>query len=267
MSDPMSEKLLRAVLRATPRISWDKRCPNERQLAAYIDSELDPELLSRLESHLAACKRCSAAVGFGVRAQDTSQPTVVPPALLQKARALGSTPRRPQAMGWRRGPLTAAACLTGALVSYLRVPEPILQIRTESVPEPAAPGGMDAAVPCAPSQAPAPPRPAERKTVRNTTPGNQALQVESPREGARVAASNFELRWTRVAAALFYEVQLLGADGTLLWQERVEDVRIWLPAKVSLVAEASHYVLVRAHLADGRILKSRAVEFIPVATK
>jgi anti-sigma factor RsiW len=96
MSDPMSEKLLREVLRASPRATWWSRCPDERHLAAFVDQKLPPERRSRLESHLARCTRCSEAVGLVAKVQDASPRAVVPgfagePALWEEGRQARGT--------------------------------------------------------------------------------------------------------------------------------------------------------------------------------
>jgi hypothetical protein len=101
--------------------------------------------------------------------------------------------------------------------------------------------------------------PAEVRSV----PGQLvAPQILSPAEGSTVFREQTDLRWRAVAGAIYYEVQLVTAEGDVLWQERTEKTATRLPRTVPIAPGQQVYFWVRAHLRDGKTLKSAPVGFM-----
>jgi hypothetical protein len=82
-----------------------------------------------------------------------------------------------------------------------------------------------------------------------------------PREGSIIESEKLEFRWHKVERSLFYEIRLVTADGSLVWERRVEAPRARLPADMRLTAGQKHFVWVRAYLPEGKTLKSSTVGF------
>jgi hypothetical protein len=88
-----------------------------------------------------------------------------------------------------------------------------------------------------------------------------APQILWPEEGSIVGRERLEFRWRDVAGAIHYEVQLVTAEGDVLWQDRTEKTGVRLPAAVPIAPGQEVYVWVRAHLLDGKTSKSDPVGF------
>jgi hypothetical protein len=100
--------------------------------------------------------------------------------------------------------------------------------------------------------------PAEVRSV----PGHVvAPQILSPVEGSVVGREQVDFRWREVAGAINYEIQLVTAEGDVLWQDRTEKTGARLPGTVPIAPGQEVYVWVRAHLLDGKTSKSDPVGF------
>jgi hypothetical protein len=86
-------------------------------------------------------------------------------------------------------------------------------------------------------------------------------QILSPEEGSIVGREQVDFRWREVTGAIHYEVQLVTAEGDVLWQDRTEKTGARLPGTVPIASGQEVYVWVRAHLLDGQTLKSDPVGF------
>ena len=100
------------------------------------------------------------------------------------------------------------------------------------------------------------------RQVRSSPSERLQLQLVVPREGQTIAAGVERIAWTAVPKALFYEVEVVSEDGTLIWQHRVEQTTVVMPARPELQTGVRCFASVRAHLSNGRVLKSRAVGFL-----
>jgi hypothetical protein len=109
------------------------------------------------------------------------------------------------------------------------------------------------------SAAPAPETsPAE---VRSKTGQLVAPEVLSPQEGSIVGREQIDFRWREVAGAIYYDIQLVTAEGDVLWQGRTEETGAKVPGTVRIAPGQDVYVWVRAHVLDGKTLKSNPVGF------
>jgi hypothetical protein len=229
MTDDDLERLLSS--KESPRSHRAWRCLDEVTLAAFVDGTLPESARSRVQGHLADCGMCLQHVAAALRAPETPPPEV-PARLLARARGLAEPPAHGTlAPVWRWSMASAAAGLV--LVAAIHV----WQSRTAP-----APGTSPAEVRSVPGQPVAP-------------------RILSPVEGSIVGREQIELRWRGVAGAIYYEIQLVTAEGDVLWQERTEATGARLPGTVPIAPGQEVYVWVRAHLLDGKTLKSDPVGF------
>src|ERR1043165_8718002 len=104
----MDEKELTTLLRSQDfkQSSRTWRCPDENQLAAYVNGQsLDRQ---KLERHLADCKHCRETASFLLNQFDPDES--VPAAVLVRARRLGEN-ARPVKWIWGWAAAGAAACV------------------------------------------------------------------------------------------------------------------------------------------------------------
>jgi len=76
------------------------RCPDEHDLAAYVEQQLIGAERERVESHLAKCDRCLQQVGFLVKNADgVARP--VPARFLAGAKQLDTAAPRNSPIAWQ----------------------------------------------------------------------------------------------------------------------------------------------------------------------
>jgi len=253
----MDEKKLGRLLRAKKikALSRGWRCPDETQLAGYVDARLSESDKNRLESHLAECDYCLGQVAALLRLEGAAMPDSVPPALLARARDLVPAPAPPSVWPVARWGAVAAVTACIAVVTAVWIH------RQESeTPLPPTPGMQSPAIstPAPPAVAPPATTPREVRTVK---PAGPSLQLLAPREGLALPPEARDFRWTRVPASLYYEVRVMSADGDLVWEGRAEGNQARLPENVQLVSGTRYFVSVRAFLPDGKSLTSPVVRF------
>lgn len=204
-------------------------CPAEDLLVAYVQSRLAEEDRARFEHHLADCGFCRSQIGFLARADELGPLPPVPTHLLAAASGEHSVASL-RLRRFRAAPyaLAAAAAFAGVMVLLpLRGPAP-------------APEGETRAPAVAVAGAP---------------------EIVHPEEGQRVPRSALDLWWRESPGALGYRVELVDADGDLVWQGRTAATRLQLPAGVALEAGRTYFVWVSAQLPSGGHLRSAAVGF------
>jgi hypothetical protein len=229
MSEDDLERLLRSKGSRRKHRAW--RCPDEVTLAAFVDGRLPESARSRVQGHLADCGLCVEHVAAVLLSRETATPEVPAP-LLARARELAESPTDgAPAFAWRWSAVSAAAGLT--LVAAVLV----WQVSTAPTPE------------TSPAQ------------VRSNSGQLMPPEVLSPEEGSVVGREPMDFRWRAVAGAIYYEIQLVTAEGDVLWQGRTEETGAQLPGTVRIAPGQEVYVWVRAHVLDGKILKSDPVGF------
>lgn len=212
-------------------------CPDDAQLADWVDGGLLPEVRERLVNHLADCDFCCGQVGFLSRARGMGPPPEVPLHLLAAAKA-----GRSWGPGWLSGwlrpiPVAAAAAVAAGLLLAMLVASPW----GRSWPLPVGSEG-DRVV----------------RTVRG--PAGAPLIVR-PVEGESLSRGALELKWEEAPGALFYTVQLVDAKGDVAWEGRSDGTHLAVPSGAALAPGQSYFAWVIAHLRSGTIVRSPAVGF------
>lgn len=246
----MNETPPNSLMQRTPR------CPDDDRLAAFVEHRLSEAQASEMEAHVSTCDYCVNQVSFLLDLQDSQLPEV-PAALL--ARVSSPPSARPwwSAMGLRWAP--AAAALAGIVLVASVVLQRPAERETPSEPpvthEQPSLAPAPAAQPQVPPQTTAPP-----PETRSQTPLAAAPRVIEPRSGDALSRQGFDLRWTPVPNALFYDVRITAPDGQLKWSKRVDSSQARVPGGDGLPA-GTYFVWVRASLPEGKFVRAQAVSF------
>lgn len=231
--DQMKELLRRPAEAARHTIS----CPDDYQVASYIDGGLSEGDHSLFELHLDECDYCIERVGLLGRARESEIEATVPEMILARSRRLAGGASRQQARTaspprWRNAPRWAAAAVVVLLLGFLAGRE---------FPETAAPESDH--------------------QVRTIDLGALAPRVIFPEEGATVDPGNLIFNWTMISDSLYYQVRIVNDEGDLVWQERVAGTQWKLPSGLSLSPGAEYFVRVDSYLAEARSLNSDYLVF------
>ena len=228
------------------------RCPDEHELAAYVDQQLIGAERERVESHLAKCDSCLQQVGFLIRHAD-GVATPVPARLLASAKQLETAAPRNPPIAWQWAGVAAAIAVVAIAGGLWREAQlnnagghPVQVATAQREQAPGIPGN---------------PNPEAETSVRGGSPGVSRPVVLTPRPGATVYPSDFIIGWEPVANAVAYEVRVVTADGSLVWRKRVRDISVRPPIH-TLRPGRKYFVWVRAFLPDGDTQVSAAVSFI-----
>ena len=270
----MDEKHLKDLLRIrqsqSGRRGW--RCPDEIQIAAYVDHQLEGAAVESISTHLANCDFCLNQISFLLQARDWANPDEVPADVLRRARNL--VPRksvRATTWGWRWVAASAtAACLVLLLafitLRFLRPPtvnapsEPLIAQQHQPDMVPLAQNSPATRV--APQPSVPKPRPVEPAAPAIRSGGqNLSLTVLSPRNGARLQRSELDFRWQPVADTAFYDLTVVTAAGDLIYETKTEDTHLRIADDIPLVPGGKYFVSIRAHVRGGKTVKSDIVSF------
>ena len=225
-------------------------CPDEHQLAAYVDQQLIGAERERVESHLVKCNWCLQQVGFLTR--QTQVPAApAPSALVQRAKALQAAADTKALFGWK---WVAAAAVIAVVATGLVVWREVRSNTEQSVVVATAPRSPALAIPDKTKSA-------ADNAVRGASPPGSLPLVLYPEPGAVVHSSDFTIRWEPVPNATAYEVRVVTAEGDLVWHKRVQEDSV-SPPKWALRSGSKYFVWVRAWLANGKTQQSRAIGFI-----
>jgi hypothetical protein len=85
-----------------------------------------------------------------------------------------------------------------------------------------------------------------------------SLRIITPADGSRIAPGS-SIHWHSIENSMYYEAQLMSADGELLWKAKVEADQAAFPADIAVPAEQKCFLVVRAYLPDGKTVESGAV--------
>jgi anti-sigma factor RsiW len=229
--DHLTSLLAAGVVDATGRLPT---CPDEHQIAGYVDGGLDAAARGQGELHLADCGHCRQLVGLLCQERAADAIETVPDEAAEQARALvtRSPPRR-----WRLAPQWAVAA---ALV--LAVPL-LLQIGRN----------LDRG-----AEGQGRPAPTATRTLASTGAG---LQVIAPGAGTAVDARQLSFRWTEVSGTPYYDVRIVTDAGDVVIQQRVTGTTWSPPAQLKLAPGAEYFVHVDAYPSGDKAVSSDHVPF------
>lgn len=271
----MDEKDLKEYLRGRRNQAFRRgwRCPDEMQLAAYVDHQLEGPGREFVEAHLADCEFCLNQVTFLTQAADWTDSAEVPTPVLRRARDL--VPRKSGGMtnwGWRWAAASAAAACLVLLFAFIA-----LRFRTQQAVD--APSGPLVAQQHQPDIVPVPqtspviPRPAPTHSTEKPNPAESVAPVTRregqnllpavvfPRNGATLRRSELDFRWHPLADTSFYDIRVVTAEGDLVLESKTEDTHLRIADNIPLQPGAKYFVSVRAHLRQGQTVKSGIVSF------
>ncbi|MGH9389329.1 MAG: hypothetical protein ACRD1Z_06910, partial [Vicinamibacteria bacterium] len=198
-------------------------CPDENELAAFAEGRLAEEARGRVLFHVADCGGCLDQVAF-LKSTGNLEARV-PDRLLEQARQL---PRKERG----RYPFRFAAAAAAVLV--VSVLTPWFWSHRDGD--------------------------AGNREVRGRASAVD-LEVLAPAEGEVTSRADLAFRWIALEGAVAYTATVLTDGGDPLFEQRTEGTEIDLPSEVELSPGVSYFFWVRAHLRDGRTIRSLAVEF------
>jgi hypothetical protein len=70
-----------------------------------------------------------------------------------------------------------------------------------------------------------------------------------------------DFRWESLADAVFYDIRVVTAEGDLVLESKTEDAHLRMADDIPLQPGAKYFVSVRAHLREGKTVKSSIVSF------
>lgn len=216
----MDDRKLHELFRRASSQTWEwaPECPEEHEIAAYVDGTTHESARDELELHLADCERCTLLVGsltrLEIEATDGASAVT-----LERARRL--VPHQSKRWTQYLPHLAAAAVLVLAVSVSFTVREDA-PVQSES----------------------------DYRTTRGPT-SQPDMQIESPAAGAGVGAGDLVIRWTEIPGARYYQVRIVTGSGALVTEQRVTDME-WRPGNtVRLEAGREYYVRVEAYPAVG----------------
>lgn len=229
------------------------RCPDEHQLAAYVDQQLIGAEREGVESHLGKCDSCLQQVGFLIK-QAPVVTTPVPAWLLRRAEELETAATQGKSPSvWKWAGAAAAIALVAISVAVWREARPSREKERAAIVATAQqPQGLGI---------PHNTNPETETSVRGGSSHVSVPAVLSPHPGATVHASDFLIRWEPIANVAAYDVRIVTADGDLVWRKRVQESAVNPPSQI-LRPGMKYFVWVRALLSDGKTQQSAAVSFI-----
>ena len=264
MEEKELTRLLRSNIDATKR-GW--RCPDDNQLAAYVNRQVALPGRRKLEAHFANCKACLETLAFVAQAFDESPVESVPAHLLARARSLADD-KRPVVWRWAFAAATACALIIAALIVWnsranrSAVPPEDL-VAQQKQPERASEPLPVTATPTRPentSQAPKP-KPTESRAPNVRGQGDPlTLTVIFPRNGSIIRGAQQTIRWKPVADVSFYEIKIVTEDGSPVVNERSNTTEFQLNT-ARLQVGGKYHVTVVAHLSGDRTARSEMVSF------
>ena len=253
------------------------RCPQDLQIAAYVDGTVDGATRQSLERHFSDCARCLNQVSFLVRAHEWPAAQSAPPWLITKAERLAAPrPKTVLRFDWRW--VTAAVAVGFAIIFAV-----LFAVRfrnSNSVPDraavPSPQSNPSVAMNLTPSPEPRNPHliakssPASRTSetkhesapvIRNSDGANGAPNLLSPREGSVLKRGSIPISWQKVPEVVSYDVSIMTASGDIVISRQSENESINLPSDLPLQAGEKYFLSVRARLRDGRTIRSSVVSF------
>jgi putative zinc finger protein len=232
----MDQESLISLLRADADRRGERTpaCPDEHELAAYVDGALPPPEGDSLEVHLVDCGWCLAVVGFLSRQRESPDRDRVSETQVAAARKLVT--REPKRWGTRASGWAAAAAV--AFLSILAVTQysQLSDVDHDALPD--------------------------VRATRNIAPSLPSLHVLVPGAGATVDGQHLLFRWSAMQGSDYYDIRIVSDSGDLIAEQRVEGTE-WRPAApLALEPGAEYFVQVEAHPSQAKTISSDHVPFL-----
>jgi hypothetical protein len=205
-------------------------CPDDYQLASYMDGGLSERDHGEFEVHVADCPFCIERVGIIGRAGESGS-------TLEQARQDQANPTKRS--HWQHAPRWAAAALVVITVGFvvnLQSPGQLPDVTDE----------------------PANPEYVSERLVKALSPFPQLL---SPLEGNAVDPKGFVFKWQEVPGSLFYDIRIVSDDGGLIIRQRVWDTNWSLPEETYLQSGSEYFVRVDAFVSESKAVSSEHISF------
>ena len=231
----MNSERLPALIRAARETDEAGRdgCPDEQELAEYVDGAVSPDDRTRLETHFADCATCLRLIGLLSQEQQAGPAEPVPPQVLARAEQLVA---RKLPVSRRLLPYLAAAASIVLAVSVV-VQFGLVGVSNQTDPYSGAP------------------------TTRTLPKSAGVVEVLAPSPGAIVDPEHLTVRWTEVPASRYYQIRIVDDSGDLIAQERVND-NVWQPSPtLALRSGSTYFVHVDAFPTDGKSVSSEHIPF------
>jgi anti-sigma factor RsiW len=209
-------------------------CPDEHQIAGFVDGGLDADARERVERHLADCGYCLALVGLLCRERDAE--AIVPAPQEVPAQTSTQATKRPRRRWHLAPPWAAAAALVLAVPLLLQLGRNLDRgVEGQGRPDPSA-----------------------TRTLASPAVG---LQVLAPGAGAAVDPRQMSFRWTEVSGTPYYDVRIVTDAGDVVVQQRVTGTTWRPPAQLNLQPGAEYFVHIDAYPSGDKAVSSDHVLF------
>ena len=268
----MDEQQLKQLLKSRSSSRRGFGCPDENQLAAYVEGQLTGKAREKFEQHVSSCESCLDTIAFLAQSSEWSESEPVPPYL--GARARGLVAKKRSGWRWEWAVATAAAACVLLVVSLIVFKPRVQQPIRDDGPLIAQNAERSPAIVNTPT--PEPPRPAPTRSAvrtemnREQTPsvrgesrseGEVKPRLLFPHEGSVVSRRELNCRWQAVPDAQSYTVRVSALDGGLMLEKETNESRLKLNDDGQLKNDVSYYLTVVAHLSNGRTIASELVKF------
>jgi hypothetical protein len=209
-------------------------CPDDHDIAGYVDGGLDELPREQVERHLADCTYCLRLVALLSRAgpDEASAEAVLPQLETPESTVVQPVSQRP----WRLAPQWAAAA-----VLILGIPILLQLSRTTD-------RGLEGQG-----------RPVSPLT-RNA-PSVVSLQVLSPSAGETIDPRELTFHWTEVAGTPFYDVRVVTDAGDIVVAQRIEGTTWQPPPRLDFHRGAEYFVRIDAYPSGDKSVSSDHVPF------
>jgi hypothetical protein len=205
-------------------------CPDDYQLASYMEGGLSERDHIQFEAHLADCTFCIERVGALGRAGEAPSVDAIPDAQHDHSHR---TPKSRRASRWATAALVVLAV---GFIANRQVPD-----RVSSIPGTPQDQGVT--------------------TERFIEQASPFPEILSPLEGGLVDPRSFVFRWKEVPGSLFYDIRIVSDDGAQIARQRVWDTQWSLPPETQLRSGDEYFVRVDAYISEGKSISSEHTVF------
>lgn len=216
----LKSQLRRSAVRQTARTPF---CPEDHEIAAFVDGALVGQVRENIERHLAECRACVSRVGLLTRLMREQRPE-----LQSRAAETGSR-------AWLRAwPQWAAAASILLVIGFLAT-----TTNFTSSTDPVT----------------------EFQAMRNIDSQIRPPEILAPLTGFIGQEEELVIRWTEVPGSLYYEVRVVSDVGDLIDAERVDGTEWTISPDLDLEPNREYFVRIDAFLTDAKPISSDFIPF------